>query len=264
MLLLGAIIATAIQLLFGYYENWIAIFAIYILSLLYILYAVPESLNKKSRKPLTTKNYNPLRPLFHVMDNPIVGWVALVYFCTSLPQAGILGILLVFFSEQLDIKDDESVVVNAVFMVSVGVSALFMAVAVIPMLKRKFVDRQIVEIGIIASIICQFCFVGFAFYPTLPLVVAGGLLYFSVAVSNASLNAILTKYVRCRIAVFYFLFCFYIKRVNGKLKSAGSDFIRGQKQNFPYLDPYDAHSHSHSICVCVGICIVIDSGTMAL
>lgn len=193
--LFGAIIATVIQLFLGYYENWIAILAVYILSIIYIFYFVPESLVIKKRKNLTLKNCNPLRPLFHVLDNPIIGWISVIYFCISLPQAGIIGILLVFFSEQLNAKGNDAVLINSLFLVSIGIGALFFAAIIIPKLKQIYNDEKIVEIGILLCILCQICFVIFAFYPNIALVPVGGFLFFSVAISNSSLNSIITQYV---------------------------------------------------------------------
>ena len=196
MLFLGAAIATSISLLYKTSFNWTAISMVYILAILYCLLFIKESLSMKNRKPFSCKNFNPIRPLLHVTDNKIVLWVSVIQFLISLPQGGIIGIILVYLSDSMNINDDrESSIINAIFLVSMGSSGIICTGIILPILKRRFNDLTIAEIGIYGSILSQLIFASFYYIPEIPIIIAGGLLYFSVGISNAAIFAILTKYL---------------------------------------------------------------------
>eukprot|EP01083_Nonionella_stella_P160107 523078_1 len=194
MLFVGAAIATTISLAFRTDLNWTAIAMVYVLAILYCMFFVEESLPTRNRKRFSCKNFNPIRPLLHVADNRIVLLVAIIQFLISLPQAGIIGIILVYFSDSLQIHNDtQSTIINAIFLVSMGVSGIICTGIVLPILKRNFKDLVIAEIGICGSIISQLIFASFYYVPRIPVIVAGALLYFCVGISNAAIFAILTK-----------------------------------------------------------------------
>ena len=199
MLFVGAAIATSISLLLKTSYNWMAIGMVYILAILYCLLFVKESLLPINRKRFSCKNFNPIRPLLHVTDNKIVLWVSVVQFLISLPQGGIIGIILVYLSDSMNINDDrESSIINAIFLVSMGTSGIICTGIVLPILKRNFKDLTIAEIGIYGSIVSQLIFASFYYVPEIPIIVAGGLLYFSVGISNAAIFAILPKYLSAK------------------------------------------------------------------
>eukprot|EP01084_Bolivina_argentea_P306392 529454_1 len=196
MLFIGAGIATTISLLYRTDFNWTAISMVYILAILYCIFFVKESLLLKNRKRYTCKNFNPIRPLLHVTDNKIVMWVAVVQFLISLPQGGIIGIILVYLSDSMDINDDrESSIINAIFLVSMGLSGIICTGIILPLLKKRYTDLTIAEIGIYGSIVSQLIFAMFYYIPEIPVIVCGGLLYFCVGISNAAIFSILTKYL---------------------------------------------------------------------
>eukprot|EP01084_Bolivina_argentea_P306393 529455_1 len=196
MLFVGAGIATTISLLFETSTNWIAISVIYIIAIIYTIIFVKESLLKRNRMPFSVKNFNPIQPLLHVADNKIVLFVSMIYFLISLPQAGVIGIILVYFSESMDIHDDkQSSVINAIFLVSIGVSGILCATIILPFLKKHFNDLNIAEIGICGSIVSQLIFALFYYVPEIPVIVCGGLLFFCVGISTAALNSILTRFL---------------------------------------------------------------------
>ena len=99
----------------------------------------------------------------------------------------------------MNINDDrESSIINAIFLVSMGTSGIICTGIVLPILKRRFKDIVIAEIGIYGSIISQLTFASFVYIPEIPIIVIGGLLYFSVGISNAAIFAILTKYLSAK------------------------------------------------------------------
>ena len=196
MLFVGAALATSISLVYRTDFNWTAIAMVYVLAILYCIFFVKESLQRVNRKPFSCKNFNPIRPLLHVADNKIVLWVSVIQFLISLPQGGIIGIILVYLSDSMNINNDrESTVVNAVFLVSMGTSGILCTGIILPILKRRFSDLIIAEIGIYGSVASQLIFASFYYVPQIPIIVAGGLLYFSVGISNAAIIAILTKFL---------------------------------------------------------------------
>ena len=89
--------------------------------MLYCTAFIEESLLPVNRKKFNiSRNINPFRPLLHVADNPIVLWMSVTFFLISLPQSGVVGIILVYIADLRDINNDQdAAVVNASFLISV-------------------------------------------------------------------------------------------------------------------------------------------------
>merc|ERR1712113_72684 len=95
-LFVGVGMAITFSIFFGDASNFIAITILDIIQLIYCYFMVEESLKVQNRKPFTTKNLNPLRPLYHCCCyHPIVLWIAVVQFFISLPETGILDMSLI-------------------------------------------------------------------------------------------------------------------------------------------------------------------------
>ena len=92
-LLVGATTAILVEIFWDVETNFLVITMFNVLQLLWIILFLPESLDRKDRKPLTQKSIqNPLRPLWQARSHPIAIWISIVQLCASLPESGIVEI----------------------------------------------------------------------------------------------------------------------------------------------------------------------------
>lgn len=110
---IGLIIGVGLSVLIGiYYDDkvqFITISIINIISLIYVIFFIPESLSKNKRKKFKFNDSNPFKPFYRCCNHPIIIWCAIIQFLISLPEVGIFDIALIYALDILHIENESKV-----------------------------------------------------------------------------------------------------------------------------------------------------------
>ena len=136
-LFVGAIIALIVSAAYSNHAVFVAIGGLYLFAVFWWIFCIKETLPKERRIPFQTKNYNPFRPLFHVMDNRIVTYCSIHALLFSFDQDTVLALIIGFAGDQFDIEGDvESNAVFAALSVMGGLGTIMNGAVLMPLLKR--------------------------------------------------------------------------------------------------------------------------------
>eukprot|EP01083_Nonionella_stella_P132980 404347_1 len=196
-LFVGVGLAITLSILFGDESNFIAIAIIDVIQIMYCYFVLPESLKVEARKPFTTQNLNPLRPLYQCCFHPIVLWIAVVQFCISLPETGILDMAMLFVLDQLSIQNElDANIANSMFIVSVSIGLLFGNLFLLPKLQSKqFSNMRILCIGVALLFVSFMLFSLLQWFKSLLFSCIGGVFISSGFIAFPAANGIVTAYL---------------------------------------------------------------------
>eukprot|EP01084_Bolivina_argentea_P052762 96892_1 len=198
--LFGANASILLIYLYGtnYEIIWTFVDILHIISMLFIIFCLNESLLPQNRKTISEINiYNPFEPLLHIRENIVVFWVSIIYFMASLPTCGIVDVMLVYISDQLNLNASNSNLISSVVIQILGISGIFGNTILLPFMKQKLnmTDITIVKIITIATLIWFLIWALLPYIPHVYIAIIGGVIGGFGMMAYPALNSILTNYV---------------------------------------------------------------------
>ena len=196
--IIGSIIASLISYVYSDYEVWIVITSLFIITLVYCILFVPESLDYKKRKHIKVGCFNPfssLISLLHIFDNKLTFWVSIVQLLRSTFDFGVITIVFVYFGYELDIHDPSrlNAIITVIFCSS-GILRLISNNILLPYFyKHQFDDIFISAFSLFFTLISCILLILFGLYPNEYFGIGFGVTVGIHRIAQASLNKILSS-----------------------------------------------------------------------
>ena len=160
-----------------------------------IWFLVPESLDPQNRKSMILTQYNPFRPLFHIRENPVVLWIAVVQFAISLPETGVIDTMIIYVLDQLDINSEaKSSEISALMIAFCGIGMIIGNIVLLPLLKRRYTDYRIILIAAVCLVSSMLLLALVSVIKHLVIVILGCLMLTTGMIAFPAANSIVTRH----------------------------------------------------------------------
>eukprot|EP01084_Bolivina_argentea_P024373 45422_1 len=151
----GALFAVIISYIWDNHTVFIALGIIYIFLTAFWYFGITETLETNLRKTFTTRNCNPFKPLFRIIEDKIILYCSMVQFVLEFDNIVAFSITQSFIGDQFGLKGEfETNLIFGIIAVVGGFGNVLQGFILMPMLKKyKISNLNILLIGCIMRII---------------------------------------------------------------------------------------------------------------
>ena len=245
--------------MWGNEANFMAIAIIWLFTLLFTVFFLPETLNEEHRKDLSLLKYNPFSPLrdlcVGIKYNPVVFWIAIVEFFVSLPETGVLDTMLVYVLDDLSIESETiATEISGLVIGLCGIGIILSNFLLLPLFKKYFTDYKIILISVVFFVTSMLLF-AFAHFVKdililyIIILICACLLVTSGLVAFPAANSIVARHVNKSEQGIAFGIVYAVRSLTYMIApfSFGYGYTLAKKNGMTYL----VYIVGASICACV-------------